>query len=343
VRLGQLPKLYKADLHCHSRYMGGAKHLRFLRCRDCYSQPLEIYRTAKRRGMDLVTITDHDSIDGCLEILSKLGDLPDFLMGEEVSAYFPAFRHTAHIGVYGLTEAHHREIQKLRSNGAELAAYLRAANLLFVLNHLFHDFADRTRVLEFVEHMVELFDVFELRNGSQEREHNTLIAKVLGRYRGSGRPLGIVAGSDAHTLRRLGRTYTASPARDREEFLRDIRAGRTQIFGAHSNHLSLAADIYGVVLRCYPAVLSIRNGEFSPSLRVKNFALSVLAAPFLFTPYVIAVRHSHIERSRVNAYARLLDLGDQSSSQIRTSPAMPLEASLPAEPGLLRSFEVSRE
>lgn len=340
---GPSHKLYKADLHCHSRYSGRAKHLRFLRCRDCYSQPLEIYRTAKRRGMDLVTITDHDCIDGCLEILNKLGDLPDFLMGEEVSAHFPAFHHTTHIGVYGLTEAHHRDLQKLRSNAEELVAYLRKANLLFVLNHLFHDFADCTRVLEFIERMVELFDVFEVRNGSQQREHNTLIAKLLERSRRSGRSLGMIAGSDSHTLRRLGRTYTASPAHNREEFLRDIRAGRTEIFGAHSNHLSLMADIYGVVLRYYPTVLSIRNGEFSPPLRVKNIALSVLAAPFLFVPYVAAVRHSHIERSRVNAYSRVVELQQDSWLQICNRPAMPVETSLPTPPGLLSPADASSD
>jgi predicted metal-dependent phosphoesterase TrpH len=343
VLLGQLPKLYKADLHCHSLYSGRAKHLRFLRCRDCYSQPLEVYRTAKRRGMDLVTITDHDSIDGCLETLNKLGDLPDFLTGEEVSAHFPAFHHTAHIAVYGLTEAHHRDIQKLRSNGVELVAYLRQAKLLFALNHLFHDFSDRPRVLEFIELMAELFDVFEVRNGSQQREHNTLIAKLVERFRLSGRALGMIAGSDAHTLRRLGRTYTASPARNREEFLQDIRAGRTAIFGAHSNHLSLMADIYGVVLRYYPAVLSIHNREFSPPLRVKNFALSVLAAPFLFVPYVAAVRHSHIERTRVNAYARLIESQHELPSPIHKDLVVPAEASRSAHPERLRPTDASAD
>jgi predicted metal-dependent phosphoesterase TrpH len=305
VLQGQLNKPFKADLHCHSRFSGRAKHLRFLHCRDCYSQPLDVYATAKRRGMDLVTITDHDSIEGCLEVLNRLGDLPDFIMGEEVSAYFPEFDHTIHIGVYGLSEAQHREIQKLRSNGEELAAYLRQSGLLFVLNHFFHDFARRDRVREFVERMAQLFDVFEVRNGSQQREHNSLIAALLERLRGNGRPVGVVAGSDAHTLRRLGRTYTASPARSRQDFLDDIRAGRTTVFGAHSNHLSLAADIYGVVLRYYPTVLSMRNGEFSPFLRLKNFFLSLAAAPFLFAPYVAAVRHSRLERSRVNLFARL--------------------------------------
>lgn len=305
--------MFKADLHCHSRFSGRAKHLRFLRCRDCYSQPLDVYRTAKQRGMDLVTITDHDSIDGCLEVLNRLGDLPDFIMGEEVSAHFPQFNHTVHIGVYGLTESHHREIQKLRANGEELVAYLRQQNVLYVLNHFFHDFVDHTRVMAFVERMAHLFDVYEVRNGSQQKEHNILIARLLSRFREDGRPVGMVGGSDSHTLRRLGRTFTASPARSREEFLQDIRAGRTQVFGSHSNHLSLAADIYGVVLRYYPAVLSIRNDEFPPLLRVKNFFLSLAAAPFLFTPYVIALRHSRIERQRVNLFARVVSEDSASS------------------------------
>jgi predicted metal-dependent phosphoesterase TrpH len=263
--------------------------------------------------MDLVTITDHDSIEGCLEVLDRLGDSPDFILGEEVSATFPEFHHTVHVGVYGLNEAQHREMQKLRSQGEELVAYLRQSGLLFVLNHFFHNFSHGERVLEFIARMAQLFDVFEVRNGSQQREHNRLIRMLLERCRRDARPLGMVGGSDSHTLRRLGRTYTASAARTRQEFLDDVRAGRTWVFGSHSNHVSLAADIYGVVLRYYPTVLSLRNGEFPPLLRLKNFFLSILAAPFLFTPYVVALRHSRIERSRIDLFARTF-LGDQASS-----------------------------
>jgi predicted metal-dependent phosphoesterase TrpH len=299
-------KLYKADLHVHSRHSGPVKHLRFLRARDCYSQPLEVYRRAKRRGMDLVTITDHDSIDGCLEVLDKLGNPPDFMMGEEVTACLPEFRHTIHIGVYGHTEAQHREIQRLRANAEELVAYLGRNNLLFVLNHFFHDFENFSRAREFIERMAQLFEVFEVRNGAMQREHNTFIVNLLGRYRNQGRPLGFVAGSDSHTLRRVGRTYTASPARTRQEFIEDIRNGRTLVFGPHSNHWSLARDIYGVVLRYYPTVLSVRNGEFPPLIRVKNFFLSILAAPFLVTPYIMAVRYTILERERVHRCSRLV-------------------------------------
>lgn len=299
-------KNYKADLHCHSRYSGHVKHLRFLRARDCYSQPLDVYRRAKQRGMDLVTITDHDSIDGCREVLNRLGNLPDFLMGEEVTAQLPEFGHAIHIGVYGHTEGQHREIQELRGNANELVQYLRRHNLLYVLNHFFHDFWDAARVREYIERMAEMFDVFEARNGTLQRQHNALIANLLARFRSLGRRVSVVAGSDAHTLRRIGRSYTASPARNREEFLEDIRAGRTKVFGPDPNHLTLAADIYGVVLRYYPAVLSIRNGEFSPISRASKFFLSLAAAPFLIAPYVAAVRHMRTERNRVRKFSQLL-------------------------------------
>ena len=306
--------MLKADLHCHSLHSGRAKHLRFLRCRDCYSRPLDVYLTAKRRGMDLVTITDHDSLDGCLELLDRRGELPDFITGEEVTATFPQFNHTVHLGVYGLNEAQHREIQRLRSNAQELIPYLREQNLLFAMNHFFHDFADLERVVGYTQCMSQLFDIFEVRNGSQERDHNTLIANLVETLRQRGRVVGMIGGSDSHTLRRLGRTYTVCPAANREEFLEAIRTGQSQVCGAHSNHLSLAADIYGVVLRYYPAVFGIGNGELPAAIRLRNIFLSILAAPFLFVPYVSAARHSSIEHRRVNRFAR--ELSRQKSSPL---------------------------
>ena len=318
-------------MHCHSLHSGRVKHLRFLRARDCYSRPLDVYRTAKRRGMDFVTITDHDSIDGCLELLDRLGELKDFITGEEVSATFPEFSHTVHIGVYGLNEAQHREIQRLRSNAEELVLYLRRQNLLFDLNHFFHDFGDFARVERFTERMSEVFDVFEVRNGTQERDHNNLIASLVEALRGDGRAVGIIGGSDSHTLRRLGRTYTVCPAANREEFIEAIRTGRSQVCGAHSNHLSLAADIYGVVLRYYPAVFGIGNGELPAAIRVRNIFLSILAAPFLFIPYVSAARHSTIEHARVNRYARVLNNQDLPSRDGLSKPADCRDSSLRSE------------
>lgn len=302
----RLDGYYKADLHCHSRYSGQVKHLRFLRARDCYSKPFDVYRRAKERGMDLVTITDHDSIDGCLEVLNRLGDAKDFIIGEEVTARLSDFQHEIHIGVYGHTEAQHREIQQLRQDAGQLVKYLRYHNLLFVLNHFFHDFGNVARVRDYIDHMAELFDVFEARNGTLQWQHNALISALLERLRSLGRRVSIVAGSDSHTLRRIGRSYTGSHARNREGFLKDIRAGRTEVFGPDPSHLTIAADIYGVALRYYPEVLAVGNGEFSPLSRVSKFCLSLAATPFLFTPYLAALRHMRTERHRIRKFERLL-------------------------------------
>src|SRR5205823_14774548 len=53
----------KVDLRCHSVY-STFKYFRIANTRDSYNRPEEVYRLAKERGMDFVTITDHDSIDG---------------------------------------------------------------------------------------------------------------------------------------------------------------------------------------------------------------------------------------------------------------------------------------
>ena len=64
----------RADLHVHTCHSKVSGTLTFLGSRDCYSAPEDVYRVAKARGMDLVAITDHDSIDGALELLSASPD-----------------------------------------------------------------------------------------------------------------------------------------------------------------------------------------------------------------------------------------------------------------------------
>src|ERR1700716_434529 len=76
----------RVDLHCHSTASEVAKLgvQRALALPECATAPHEVYELAKRRGMDFVTITDHDTIDGVLE----LSDLPDVFVSEEFTAWF---------------------------------------------------------------------------------------------------------------------------------------------------------------------------------------------------------------------------------------------------------------
>ena len=97
----QPQRIARADLHVHSRHSTRSGSLRFLRSRDCYSSPLDVYTVAKRRGMDVVTITDHDAIDGWRELLDAYPDADDILPGEEVSCRLPDGNIEVHLGVSG--------------------------------------------------------------------------------------------------------------------------------------------------------------------------------------------------------------------------------------------------
>ena len=72
--------------------------------------------------MDIVTITDHDAIDGWRELRDAYPDAKDILPGEEVSCRLPDGHVEVHFGVYGITEQLHREIQPLRRNVYDVAA-----------------------------------------------------------------------------------------------------------------------------------------------------------------------------------------------------------------------------
>ena len=80
-------------------------------CRECYNDPLAVYDRLKRLGMDLVTITDHDSI-GAVEALRSR---PDFFLSEEVSCTLPSGS-ALHIGVYDIAERDHVELQRRRDD-----------------------------------------------------------------------------------------------------------------------------------------------------------------------------------------------------------------------------------
>jgi predicted metal-dependent phosphoesterase TrpH len=234
--------MLKADLHCHTYFSGKTNHMKAFEPMDSYNTPQRVYQTAKQRGMDLVTITDHDSIDGCLAFLDAHPDAKDFIIGEEVSVYLPEFDNTIHIGVFDLTESQHREIQSLRADFDELIGYLRASRLPYVLNHLFHGFPSARHAERFMEKMIVSFDLFEGINGSQGHRQNLLASVVVNRLPGKS----LVGGSDAHTLTRLGTCYTVTGGGTREDFLESLRQGRTQVGGVHGRFTSIWLDAMGV-------------------------------------------------------------------------------------------------
>src|SRR3954469_19380446 len=91
----------RADMHVHSTASQLSKLgvQRSLGLPECATPPEEVYDLAKRRGMDFVTITDHDTIDGALE----LAVLPDTFISEELTVSFAGEPQAVHVLCYGIT------------------------------------------------------------------------------------------------------------------------------------------------------------------------------------------------------------------------------------------------
>ena len=183
--------------------------------------------------MDLVTITDHDSIDAA----EALRRHPDFFLSEEVTCR--TSRGTElHVAVYDLTERDHVEIQRRRDDLGSLFAYLDRRNLLFSINHVFSGLTGAREESDFDE-FAERFPAFETLNGQVLRAANAHAEAFAQRHRKIA-----LAGSDSHTLAALGRTYTSVPgARDCREFLHGLRRGRTAVFGESGNYWKLTRAV----------------------------------------------------------------------------------------------------
>lgn len=102
----------------------------------------------KRFGMDLVTITGHDSIDAA----ESLRKHPDFFLSKEATCHMPSGREV-HIGIYDITERQYIEIQRRRNCFYSLLGYLNEQKLLFSINHLLSSLTGPRDQSELAAHM----------------------------------------------------------------------------------------------------------------------------------------------------------------------------------------------
>jgi len=207
----------RVDLHCHSRFSARSELYlaRTFGVRECFTDPHLVYREAKARGMTHVTLTDHDTIAGALQ----LADYPDFTIGEEISAFFPTEALHVHVLVWKVDEARHREIGELRFNIFELTDYLRREGLPHALAHPMSVVSELRA--EHYEQLMLLFALWETRNGSSTQIENRISAELVAaspaliprfaeKYGREPVTMAIrpVAGSDDHGGLDVGATYT---------------------------------------------------------------------------------------------------------------------------------------
>ena len=300
----------RADMHVHTCYSRDNEHLAFLGARDCYSRPEAVYAAAKARGMDLVAITDHDTIDGALALAERMPDARDLIVGEEVSSWLPDGGLQVHLGVYGMTESLHRELQPLRRNVFDLAARLREASVFFALNHLLHFYEPRVPFDAYLR-LLEVVPALEVRNGTMTAAHNRLAEQIAAAWTpGNGGPrLAPVAGSDAHTLRRVGTTWTEAPGRDRDEFLSNVRSGFGRPGGREGSALAASTDAYGVIRGYIASLAGLNPPDHSGWRRAARLGFAFGSLPFQFLPFAIASKGKLRERRKVRALEGWMSAG----------------------------------
>ena len=225
----------RCDLHIHSYFSGMCTTPVVSKfCRESYSDPLEVYATLKERGMNLVTLTEHDSIESA-EQLRKHGD---FFVSEEATCRMPSGTEV-HVGVYDITERQHIQIQQRRNDLISLLVYLTEKRLFFSVNHVFSSLTGSRQEEDF-QWFREYFPAIEIRNAQMLEAANASAARLAKQWRKIG-----LAGSDAHALPSAGTAYTEVPgARDKNEFFAGLRVGMGRVHGESGGCKKLTRDLF---------------------------------------------------------------------------------------------------
>ena len=136
---------------------------------------LDIYRNAQEKGMDFVTISDHNCIRGALEI----AHLPGTFISNEVTTYFPENGCKVHMLVTGINEEQFRMIQELRAESTACTNIWRArtSSVRWLIAYLR---VNGRLTIEQFERLVLLFPRFELINGARDRRAADLLQAILG-------------------------------------------------------------------------------------------------------------------------------------------------------------------
>lgn len=252
----------KVDLHVHSRYSDHPSEwfLQRLGANESYTDPEFVYQTAKRLGMDFVTLTDHNDIRGALELHAAHPE--DTFISVEATTYFPEDGCKIHVLLYGISEDEFAEIQELRNDIYRLSAYVHERHIAHAVAHATYAVNNKLTVAH-LEKLILLFDNFEAINGSRARHSNIAWTTVLQnlspahieqlerkhRLQAASRTpwiKGLTGGTDDHAGLFIGRTFTVAEARTVDDFLAALRARKVSAAGRHNDYHSLAFALYKI-------------------------------------------------------------------------------------------------
>ena len=177
---------------------------------DSLARPADIVRTCRRRGIDKIAITDHNAISGALEAQALAPEL--VIVGEEIMttqgellAYFLKERIPPKLDPF-------ETIRRLRAQGAAIS-----------VSHPFDRYRGGAWQEQDLRGIVALVDAIEVFNARCVHAEDNARALAFARELG----LAGSVGSDAHTLRELGRArLMAQRADTAADLIEAFKAGQ---------------------------------------------------------------------------------------------------------------------
>lgn len=204
-----------ADLHVHTLFSPDVISVRSL-------HPERLYQTAKEKGMDFVTFTDHDTM-AAYDILSP--EMNGLVRGAEIGIKdMKSVGHTIHINVYDLSNKQFQELVDIAALGDlhSFLDFLGKEKLPFVYNHpLWFEAGERPN-LSVIPDLIKLFPVIEY-NMHRVRRKNEIVMELAIR---NGK--GLIASTDTHSGM-IGQAYTLSRGKNFKEFYNNICQGKSYI------------------------------------------------------------------------------------------------------------------
>ena len=297
-----------ADVHVHTKYSGVTEH-GILRFPESVSNPNDVVRIAKRVNLDIVCITDHNSILGALKAknFAKEHDCVEVVVGEEIS--------TADGEIIGLFL---NELVPPGLSVEETVDLVRQQGGMLVAPH---PFSYHVPALGLLVDDIDLDGIEVINGGHIDGPANDRAME----HSRSGR-WARVAGSDAHSLSQIGCAYTLFPGEGEEDFRKALRDKVTDVYGSTMPlHLGVQWSI-GIVLKAdelmLRSILGVMEGEEGDPLvdvishmRTDQKMMALFGSAIYLTPpipYLAGIaskaimRKKHEIRDQMNRFRRRL-------------------------------------
>jgi predicted metal-dependent phosphoesterase TrpH len=293
--------LRKADLHIHTRY-SGLTRVSFLTFPDSISRPSDIVKTAEKKGLAVLCITDHNSIRGAVEA-KKLTTSVEIVTGSEIATLDGDL-----LGLF-LTD----DIPKGRS-AAETIDAIHSQGGLAIAPHPFSSHCDSlgSRIMELKLDGVELFNAAH-RDGYTNEAAQKISMNL---------DLAFVGGSDAHSSTMVGNAYTLYEGESAEDLRKAILARKTSYAGDSTPlkdvvwmTVKVTAELWRILGRSLirrPVDDGTECALAVSRMRTISKVVALMGATAFLTPpapALVGILGDQIHRSRSRAhFARVIDL-----------------------------------